>query len=261
MRRSRQLHLHIVGGLDWEPTKQKHNKLFWLGSAKARFKAPRQQPKQRLTHLKWTHACRRTMVNTMFHSAAALSARRVWQTSRWFVGLYFEPADFKPDLLNNIHITFFFCSLIFIENLIAAIQNNSLFLHSVGALGSDVHNLMMQLSPPAVSSHHMILAITCLSLVCRRLQAAHNNSSQSLAITRFPGLLCCYLPDIFYWTSSFKCIDWMHFLYQECERRCDCFGDGAAAEAVFLQDACVCEADGERFTAYWCDDWSVFNVK
>lgn len=38
-----------------------------------------------------------------------------------------------------------------------------------------------------------------------------------------------------------------------CEGRCDCFGDGAAAEAGFMQDVCVCREQGVLCV--------IFNVK
>lgn len=154
---------------------------------------------------------------------------------RWFVGRYFKGADYKSDLFNNISISLSICSLIFIAALIAAIQINS--LHNMAPMGPNDHNLMMQFSPPAVFSHHMPLIGVLPSA------AAHTNLPQSLATTRFRGCRVVTFQTFAIDPRLFSVLTGYNFCW-EFERRCDCFGDGAAAEAGFLQDVCV--GGGER---------------
>lgn len=103
-------------------------------------------------------------------------------------------------------------------------------------MGPNDHNLMMQFSPPAVFSHHMPLIGVLPSA------AAHTNSPQSLATARLRGLPCCYFQTFAIDPRLLSVLTGYNFCW-ECERRCD-GGDGAAAEAGFLQDVCV--GGGER---------------
>lgn len=99
----------------------------------------------------------------------------------------------------------------------------------------------------------LFLAITCLSWVCCRLQQHIKNSTQSLAITRLQG--CCVVAFQIFSIDlhQFSVLTGYNFCWV-CERRCDCFGNGAAAEASIFCRMFV--GVGEKFTACWYAQFS-----
>lgn len=163
VKRSRPQHLHIVGGLDRTDRVESHSV---EALPKQCFKIPRREQKQGTTQLVPAGRLWRICYNTVFYGCCRISSHSCTLgkslTNIITAGLlgYFSSA-LTLNQFNSISITLSICLLISKEKLSAAIQHNSLCTQ----FGPNVHSLMMQLSPPAVS-----IAITCLSLVCCRLQ-------------------------------------------------------------------------------------------
>lgn len=107
-------------------------------------------------------------------------------------------------------------------------------------MGPNFYSLKMQLSPPAVS------AIACLSLDCSKTQLYSVTSPGTMTV---PELLCCCLSHFFWFDPAlFIAVTGSSFCLTS-ERRCDRFGDGAAANAEmlwFVWDPCECMWRKER---------------
>lgn len=116
------------------------------------------------------------MVNIVFHTEL-----RTWRVTYkyhcWFVGLYFKHTAFQTRPAQQHQYLLSPSVLLFSKKIWVHPSKVILSTLCLAAVGPNVHNLTMQLSPPAVSRHHMPL----ISLL--QTAAAHQNSTQSLAIT------------------------------------------------------------------------------
>lgn len=109
---------------------------------------------------------------------------------------------------------------------------------------------MMWLSPPAVSSHHMPL------MSALPAAATHKEFDSVFGNNTIPGLLCCCLPDIFYWSPPVQYIDWIQFLLGVWEEVWLLWWWGSSRSQRFLQDVCGCKQEIHCMLI-----WPIFNVQ
>lgn len=254
MKRSRQLHLHVVGGLDWEPTKQSHSRLCQSialkhpGNNINKGKHISPVPERNTNS---THAHRQVWSSLCVSVQSCKLGKSL--TNIIPLGLldYISSALTLHQTCSTTSVSPSPSVLLFPSKLSAAIQNNSLYTQPLW------YETKCPQYEDAVVSSCCFCSITFPSMVYHWLQQHIIMQSEvtSNATNTIPGLLLPfrYLLSILVFS--------IHWEDEVCGRRCDCFGDGAAAG--FMADVCVCwsGSGGERFTAYWCGQFSLWSER
>lgn len=249
MKRSRQLHLHVVGGLDWEPTKQSHSRLCQSialkhpGNNINKGKHISPVPERNTNS---THAHRQVWSSLCVSVQSCKLGKSL--TNIIPLGLldYISSALTLHQTCSTTSVSPSPSVLLFPSKSSAAIQNNSLYTQPLW------YETKCPQYEDAVVSSCCFCSITFPSMVYHWLQQHIIMQSEvtSNATNTIPGLLLPfrYLLSILVFS--------IHWEDEVCGRRCDCFGDGAAAG--FMADVCVCWSGREIHCILM---WPIFTVK